>query len=307
MNKKIDLNKYLQEIIPSLNKFNFLSGTEGKVYFIDDDFVVKTYFEPIESLEIFEAYFKEIQSFAEKGYSVPKIFSWTFVPSVSGERFYIYVLQERVKGKNLFDFNLSEIHEKYKNFNTKDDFDLMVKNRNDESFGLYIREFILNCLSTNQGLLYLSDLELEKFISTDFNIGVESRFSMPDVQAGNVLFDGERLRIIDNGFLGYDKGFDSENSVKANLMRDMFLLFYNNESVNWLPKFKCAYSEEIKNLKERNLEASFLAMRRFVRKVNQMYRPVLTNVYDYDACKLIADEIFDEKLSREICLEIQRG
>ena len=48
-------------------------------------------------------------------------------------------------------------------------------------------------------------------------------------------------------------------------------------------------------------------MRRFVRKANEMYRPVLTNVYDYDACKMVAYEIFEKKKADEICSEIQKS
>ena len=307
-NKNLSQYEYLKRIIPNLDQFSFLCGTEGKVYFVDDEFVVKTYFEPVESLEMFENYFKEVQSFGDKGYSVPKIFSWTFVPCENGEGFCAYMLQERVKGKNLFDLDLENFYESCTGICTKEEFDHAVVDRrnNPELLGLLIREYITSCLKTNKALLNLSEDELEKFISTDYNIGVESRYSMPDVQAGNVLFDGQSLRVIDNGYLGYDKGLDSDSSVRANLMRDMFLLFYNNESINWLPRFKCLYSDEIKKLKAQNVEMSFHAMRRFVRKVNQMYRPVLTNMYDYKACESIAEEVFNERLAKEICNEVQR-
>lgn len=306
--KKFYQDEYLRRIIPSLNQFSFLSGTEGRVYFVDDDFVVKTYFQPIDSLEIFENYFKEIQSFAEKGYSVPKIYSWAFTPCENGKEFCAYTLQERVKGKNLFDLDLESFYESCNGICTKEEFDRAVGDRksNPELLGLLIREYIASCLRTNQALLDLSETELEKFLSTDFNIGVESRYSISDVQAANVLFDGQNLRIIDNGFLGYDKGLDSESVVKANLMRDAFLLFYNNESVKWLPKFRCLYSDEINKLKDQNMDASFLAMRRFVRKVNQMYSPVLSNIYDYKACESIAEEVFNENLAKQICSEVQR-
>ena len=48
-------------------------------------------------------------------------------------------------------------------------------------------------------------------------------------------------------------------------------------------------------------------MRRFVRKANEMYTPVLTNPYDYDACKMVANEVFRKKLADEICGEVQKG
>ena len=299
---------YLRSVMPLLDRFSFLCGTEGKVFFVDDDFVVKTYFEPVESLEMFDNFFKEVQSFGEKGYAVPKMYAWDFVPSVAEDGFQVFTLQQRLDGKMLFDLDSMSLYEQCKDFCSREEFEVAVASRrnNPELLGLLIKEFISGCLKTNNALLGMSESELERFILTDFNIGAQSRYSMPDVQAGNVMFDGAKLSIIDNGYIGYDKGFDSVESVKANLTRDVFLLFYNNETANWLPRFRCMYSDQIKKMSRENIEASFLAMRRFVRKANQMYSPVLTSKYDYDACKMIADEVFDEKKSREICSEIQR-
>ena len=113
--------------------------------------------------------------------------------------------------------------------------------------------------------------------------------------------------IIDNAYLGRDKGEEKPESVKATLLRDMFLLFYYNESVNWMPRLRCATSDELKRLKKENMDACFLAMRRFVRKANEMYSPVLTNPYDYDACKMVAYEVFEKGMADEICKEVQRG
>jgi len=308
-NETQEAKKYLQAVIPNLDRFSSLSGTEGTVYFVDDDFVVKRYFEPIESLEMFEEFFREVQSFSEKGYAVPKMYSWDYDLRPYDDGFLVYTLQERLGGKMLFDISAFELYEQCKEFCSRKEFDVAVadRNNNPELLGLLIREFISGCLRTNKALLGMSEAELERFISTDFNISSQSRFSMPDVQAGNVMFDGERLSIIDNGYLGYDKGIDSVDSVKANLIRDVILLFYNNEMANWLPKFRCMYSDQIKRLSGENMEASFLAMRRFVRKVNQMYRPVMSNKYDFDACESMANAVFDEKKAKEICAEIQRS
>ena len=165
---------------------------------------------------------------------------------------------------------------------------------NPELLGMIIREFILGFLNTNKNLLELSETELEKFISTDFHL------------SSNVIFDGKKLTIIDNGYLGYDGGLDSENMAKKSVMRDMILLFYYNEIVNKMPKYKCMCSDEINRLKSENIDASFLAMRRFVRKANEMYSPVIDNTFDYEACESVANEVFDEKKAKEICSEIQR-
>ena len=308
MKKDIVYKDYLSNVIPVLDGCSYLSGTEGSVFFVDNDFVVKTYHEPIVDVDLFNSFFKEIQSFGDAGYAVPKVYSYVLKPRKGGSGFSVYILQERIKGKNLFDLDILNFYECCKKFCSIDEFNLAVNDRenNPELFGLIIREFISDFLNTNKNLLSLSESELERFISTDFHLSSKSRFSIPDVQAGNVIFDREKLTIIDNGFLGYDKGIESEDSARVNVLRDMFLLFYYNETVNKMPKYRCMYSDEINRLKSENNEVSFLAMRRFVRKVNEMYLPMVTNVYDYEACMSVANEVFDEKKAKEICLEIQR-
>ena len=306
--KDIVYKDYLSKVIPVLNGYSFLSGTEGSVFFVDNDFVVKTYHEPIVDVKFFNSFFKEIQSFGDAGYAVPKVYSYALKPSKGGSGFSAYVLQERIKGKKLFDLDILNIYECCKKFCSLDEFNMVVEDgeNNPELLGMIIREFILGFLNTNKNLLDFSETELEKFISTDFYLSSNSRFSIPDVQAGNVIFDGKKLTIIDNGYLGYDGGLDSENMAKKSVMRDMILLFYYNEIVNKMPKYKCMCSDEINRLKSENIDASFLAMRRFVRKANEMYSPVIDNAFDYEACESVANEVFDEKKAKEICSEIQR-
>lgn len=304
----LDANNYLKAIIPNLDNFSFLCGTEGKVYFVDEDFVVKTYFEPFKNLVVFNEYCNEIKGFAEKGYAVPKVYSWATVPCESSDKFMAFILEERVKGKTLFDLDVTRLYGACKKFCSREEFDFAIdkKKNNPELLGLILREHILDFLNTNKALNELPESEIERFVSSGYNLGKEARFSWPDVQAGNVMFDKEKLTIIDNAYLGHNVGEYSDDYVKAHVLRDMFLLFYYNENINWTPRYKCGISDELKRLKKENEDECFFAMRRFVRKVNELYRPVLTNVYDYDACKNVAYEIFEKKKADEICAEIQK-
>lgn len=308
-NSNFNTNKYLKSIIPHLDEFSFLCGTEGKVYFIDDKFVVKTYFEPFVKLDVFDSFCKEIKGFSEKGYSVPQIYAWESVFSEDKSKFCAYILEERVKGKVLFNLDNSSLYEACKSFCTKEEFDLALADRknNPELAGLISKEHILEFLETNRALNALSDSEVEKFISSIYGLAMDSRFSFPDVQATNVMFDKNKLTIIDNAYLGHAISWCKEDYVKTLVLRDMFLLFLYNEHVNWMPKFKCANSSELESLKKANREECFLAMRRFVRKTNEMYNPQITDSYDYDACKNVAYEVFDNKQADEICSEIYRG
>ncbi len=308
-NSGVNYNDVLKKLIPNLDRYSFLCGTEGKVYFVGGDFVVKTYFEPVEDLAMFNEFCKEIKSFGDAGYAVPRIYSWASVPCKTGKNFETFILEEKIKGKTLFDLDVSRLYDVCKKFCTREEFEFATasKKNNPELLGLVMREHIAEYLATNNALNLLPDAELERFISTDYELGINSRFSGPDVQAGNVMFDGKSLTVIDNAYLGRDKGEEKPESVKATLIRDMFLLFYYNESVNWMPWFRCTISSELNKMKTENMETCFTAMRRFVRKANQMYNPVLTNVYDYEACKMVAYEVFEKKLADEICSEVQKG
>lgn len=301
--------EYLKSLIPNLDQFSYLSGTEGRVYFVDDSVVVKTYFESAEDLMIFNEFCKEIQLFGEMGYAVPKIYSWASVPCETGDNFLTFILQERIRGKPLFETDISKMYNLCKKLCSKEEFDSIVKKKKDnpELLGLIIREYISYFLELNKTLGLMSEKEIERFISTNYNLGINSRYSMPDVQASNVIFDGKKLTIIDNGFIGLDKGLENPNRVKASVLRDMLFLFYNNGNINFLANTDCKISGELKKMSSENMEACFVAMRRFVRKVNQMYNPVLTNIYDYEACRTIAEEIFESVwLAGEICSEIQK-
>ena len=317
-----DANEYLKQKIKSLDKFSYLCGTEGRAYFVDDSFVVKTYLEPFDDYFLFNEYCKELRSFGEKGYAVPKFYAWQCAPCKGGNTFMVYILQERIKGKALFDLDEKWIYESCKKFCTKKDFDyaLAEQNNNPELLGLIIREHILEFLSINKALNLFSESNLENFISSDYGMRVESRFSSPDVQSANVIFDGSKLTIVDNAFLGYDRndveyigmdalfGYESKSEkAKIDLLKDMFMLFYYNENINWLPKFRCGSLEEIKKLKNENQEACFYAMRRFVKKVNEMYSPIISDVYDYEVCRMVAKDIFKKEMADEICAEIQKS
>lgn len=303
-----DANGYLKDIIPHLDKFSFLCGTEGKVYFVNDDFVVKTYFEPFNKLSVFNEYCNEIKGFADSGYAVPQVYSWATVPCDGSDKFMAFILEERVKGKTLFDLDVTRLYGACKKFCSSEEFDFAVgsKKNNPELLGLILREHILDFLNTNKALNELPESEIERFVSSGYGLGKGARFSWPDVQADNVMFDKNKLTIIDNAYLGHNVGEYSDDYVKAHVLRDMFLLFYYNENINSVPKFMCGDLEELKRLKRENQDECFLAMRRFVRKANEMYRPVLTNVYDYEACRNVAYEVFGKKKADEICSEIQK-
>ena len=77
---------FLIDNIPNLKQCRSVSGGEGVVYFLNDSFVVKEYktLEDWNAFEnVFNSYCKEMQTFAESGYSLPKIYAWAQIPNIN--------------------------------------------------------------------------------------------------------------------------------------------------------------------------------------------------------------------------------
>ena len=301
-------DKILASFVPNLEKFNWLCGTEGRVYFVDDKFVVKQYFTREKETEMFFKFCEEIKSFADMGYAVPMVYSWMAVPSKNKKLFNFYVLQERVKGSVLFESNLSKIYSRCQNFCDSVGFSEAIKNKakNVDLFGMIVEEYVKAYLETNQALLSLSDSELEKFIMTDYNMGVNSLYSSPDVQSANIMFDGKKLTIIDNAFLGFKKEeYDTSEYVKAMVIRDMFLMFMDNEKIKKRSRICCVNYDVLDNLKKQNEDVCFEAMRRCVKTATGLLGSNKLGEFDFGVCEKISTDVFGRKRSAEICKEIE--
>lgn len=301
-----EYDNLLLSFISKLDSFNYAQGSEGRVYFVDDKFIVKKFFMDRENLEMLELFCKEIKGFADAGYNVPNIYSWTGIPRQNG-RFDCYILEERVQGEKLFDISFDSIYSFCKDLCSTQEFhDALFTMNNPELYGVIVREYIKKFISINNNLLNVSESEVEAFLTSEYEMGLRCRYSALDVQPENVMFDGSKLTIIDNAFLEEEKFLDPEEVVKINLMRDMFLIFLYNQEIRGLSTRNCSISPEILKLKQENMEACFLAMRRFVRKANQIYSPKIDNEYDYMACESVANYVLDKKFAEEICTEVQR-
>ena len=102
--------------------------------------------------------------------------------------------------------------------------------------------------------------------------------------------------------------FCKDEKIEVNILRDAFCIFFEN----WYAKHLSAFticgipSKRINKIYNENMESCFLAMRRFVRITNQMFRPKITELYDFCACSEVAEQIFDSRLEKEILQEVQR-
>lgn len=296
-----EYKNYLISLIPKLNQYKFASGSEGTVYFVDDNFVVKQYFAPVDRI-IFNKYCKEVYSFVSQGLALPKIYAWTQRNGTS------YILEERVKGQMLFDSNTNRIYERCKHFCTKDEFynEVYFPKDNSELLAEIKKEYLRNYLETNINLGLMPEDNLENFIKSNYEISKKCRCSCPDIQTSNVMFDDKKLTIIDLALIEDIEGFFYNNLAENMLMRDFISLFQINNYAKEHAKYVCKNSNELKSLADENRQACFEAMRRMVKKTNSMYLPVMTNSFDYSVCESISKSVLGEKLAKEICDEIQR-
>lgn len=313
MDKIINSNEYdeiLLTLIPQLDEYEKLSGSEGEAYFIDDNYVVKAFFEPISDAYIFNEYCKEIQNFADIGLTVPKIYSWCALPNPITSKFRCYILEERALGRRVFDFDVESIYHRCKKFCKEEEFFEAVGRRSCEKgtplLAAIIREYVLEFIETNELLLNMSESNLEKFFESDYFMTKNATYSSNDVLADNLLFDRNKLTIIDNGFIGRCKNPETEDFARVMMLRDAFIIFDYNRYLKDLTLINQELGENYKKLQRQNEEMCFEAMRRFVRKSNQMYSPIVRNEYDYYACEDVAKSSLNIKRSSEICKEIQR-
>lgn len=319
-----DFDELLLDIIFNLRKYPHLkkaSGDEGTVYFLDDNFVVKKYnssiyfrFNPVDRFGVsaFDKYFSEMQRFYESGLSVNKYYSHITINK--GENLGLYVLQERVKGKTLFEEKcLSQLFYKVEDICTRQEFKTALNEQKGELYNLVVEYFINNFYETNKALNNVSDDELTRFILSDYNILNDGQFALLDTQASNVMFDNERLTIIDPALLSEKivKTADSQRFNKIMVVRDMIMLFKNNifaytflHCNKLIGKGKLAYDNFVKE----NMLVTAKAIKRYVAATNDLIKPIFSSdrVYDFYACKGIVDPIVSENNAQEILNMLQK-
>ncbi len=297
----------LKASLKNLNEFSFLSGAEGRVYFVDDNFVIKVYNMGTET-KYFNEFCTEIKGFADRGYNVPKIYAWT-TEKYDKYNSNLYVLEERIKGKNIFMQNIAQIYANCKNFCSKDEFAATVLERdnNAELFSYILREYLKEYINVNEQLLALPEEEVEKFILSEYKMGTKAHYSWIDVHPKNVMFDGKKLTHIDNKYMTYPFTLPAA-FVKSTVLVDMYTLFYPNGDLKKYKKYIAA-NDKLQELLNQNEETCFLTMRRFIRKAKELINVNSLKVYDYSICEQAAKDAVGQKLGQELSDEImfERG
>jgi len=242
MDKKIisssDYDKLLISLIPNLHQYHYSAGGEGVAYFIDDNFVIKEYSNVCNEQvfeQIFDRYCEECQMFVEKGYNVPKIYSWIKIPNEPNpyeQKNRYFILEQRARGRELYLSNFSSNYELLgAHICSRQEYeDAMLNRKNPNLRDRIIEEFIKDYLKTNQ-ILEASEKNIEELIISIFKMYVEGIYSNPDVFSRNLIIDNDsKLTLIDNRFINADD-LNQKTPVEK-LYIDILKILLKNEYLN---------------------------------------------------------------------------
>lgn len=260
-----EADELLQKIIPHLKGFSHLGGSEGVVYFVDDNFVVKKYFgEHIKAASARQSlvnHCSEVNRLNMQGFSVPRIYSVSLPEQGRGNA---YLLEERAKGNSLFSLKLNEIEKKISMFKRTKKAKLQQ-----ELISLIKSEF----LETNEKLESLPESEIEKFILTDYLMTRDYKFGNPDVTSSNVIFDGNHLTHIDSYFDKCDGTFTKTQTPAEDVLRDMVDIMHNNFFVRQnYGKALGQVPEAMKMIEQNNVLAKEVT-KRLITQTNKLISP----------------------------------
>lgn len=300
----------LQELIPNLDKFSFLRGAEGKAYFIDDNFVVKQLYSD-EPVEHFQKFFDEMNDFAEKGLSVPKLYAWKQEkndPTLIGNLYYI--LEERAKGKQLF----NEHRKIYSRVSNKFEYKqyrhaITYPDKYPEVYTEIMYEYIKDVNESLGNILSVPEKEFDRFIVSLFKLYKDSKVSMPDIHPGNVFCDGKTLTIIDQ-YMCNSRGINdgdfntTKETIMEKLLEDIFKMFDVLYVFAYMKEFDVEMKDKVKKAKQDVLNRAFGAIKKFVKKSQKLLD--YEDGWEYGDYLVEAEEILNDKLGEVLAKELER-
>lgn len=295
-----------------LGTFPKKSGQEGTAYFVGDDFVIKEIMGDQESFynyQNFEKYCKELCDYHAQGLDVPAIYSWTMLPKTMFEKSRFdryYILQERIKGRDMFAHGIGYSFDDCKGFCSKKEFDAAMLSREGELYKKIVLTYLGNCLMMNEQLEALPESVIENFIMSDYQMMKTSEYGAIDMHSGNVLFDGKKLTVIDNGFMENFFARFQDEKLRQIVMKDMLRILSGNlHSLAFACMVKKKVPESMEYYQKQKV-SSKRVVKRFVSATNRLLSPVFQNDFEYkNACDFIRN-VVDGEDEKEIVAMLQK-
>lgn len=244
--EKMSDKEFLSYVMLNLEDFNHKSGGEGSAYFVkkseNDDRIVKRLHKkvPICAPFIFDDYCKEMQEYASKQYNVPKFYAWSQIPVFNHKTLNFkqeyFILQERVKGRELFGSFLKTIYPYTKQFCSKEEFLQAINNPNKykslykKLLMLYSNDFV----KMNSRICSYPESVLEEFLVQTYDIFRNSQFCEPDMYPSNIIVTNEKISLIDTRMKDREvtKTNTKEYTDDAYLTGIIWMFFFNNFVTN---------------------------------------------------------------------------
>ncbi len=245
-----DDNMLLLNLIPYLRHLPYKEGGEGRAYFVFDKLIVKEFLNFDDEYlfsSMFDNYCREMKKFYDKGYAVPKIYSWVKIPSVinnSGKHkiaYRYYVLEEQVKGRELFSGLLEDTYHLCKNLCDEKTFDKLVLNPEiDKSlYAEMVANYIKDYITMNKTIEAMDERQLERVIYSVYQMFKFGEFSVPDMYPSNMLYNDGEVVMIDNNFS--ERKNDEiylKHTADDFTLTGMLFMFLYNEQVSGFKKSK---------------------------------------------------------------------
>ena len=280
--EKVYYETMLESFLSDLNEYSYLSGSEGRVFFVSDEFVVKEYyFHNYIDDETFESYCEEIKSFAEQGLSVPKIYAWTKFKQEYHITPRFYILEERVKGKHLFN-EIADLYPRLKDRMTPEEFHKGIydSQNNKELYSKILIEY-LNSINDNLSeIANMTDENIEKFVTSLYELYTTCNYSYPDLYEENILFDGKKFIFIDQHMRTSLVSSENEEDAKTNIIIDFFIIFERLYSAIYITRcLDINLQQRVDKAKSLIEENKYNIALKFSKKIKSVLAPMSANKF----------------------------
>ncbi len=309
----------LLDALPYLKYFQNVRGGEGKAYFLLDKYVIKEYINTAdEDLfdSCFEAYCKEMQTFAKEGYLVPQIHAWLKIPQVEtrkdkrGIKYKYYILEEQIQGRPLFTGYLEDSYHLCKTLCDEKKFLSVVENPylDRKLYNEIVRSYVSDFILMNQAIEAMSDADIERFIMTVHDMFDKGVYSVPDMYPSNALYTGTQIVMIDNHFEFKEDtirlGYTAESFTITGLLF-MFLYNENASKLNLSHYFLVeGMHKDMSDLILQNSVVCEQAIRKMIRVAkNCMEKPELKNKKILQTLYQMLKNIIGKSSAKQILLE----
>ena len=313
MLKFTDEDLLLYEAINHIDEFPSKGGGEGKAYFIGNDLVVKRYFRKVDSEfeAIFEDYCKEMQKFAERGMNVPKIYSWAKIPNFNrkinpNHRYDYYILQDRVKGRELFYGYLEDIYPVCKKICSRSEFFDSIKNpeTNRALFKEILKRYVADYIRVNEYLCSIPESQIDKFLYDIYVMCLDGKFSLPDMFPANIFLSKDKISIIDNHCEEKRQNQKTKEFADTAMTSGLVWLFFYNSFLTSKENMSYANPEVSSFLikyRDKVAKPCKAAMIRFIKRMNAVCSsPKITNKKAYVRDMVMVGDMLTKKDAEEV-------